>query len=179
MRRQAVWLLLAGLLGCSDTVSNVAGNYTLAVTNGANGCAFMNFMPGATASGVPFNVTQDGASVTGVVGGGAGLFANLVLGSATLTGTVSSTHLSMMLRGTRELMQGQCRYTVHATVEANLLGDTLLHLGLSALAALLMVWYAVSAGLRPLDRLREVLERHGIHPPARQEARMAPKEARR
>ncbi|WP_371233680.1 sensor histidine kinase [Pseudomonas sp. QE6] len=40
----------------------------------------------------------------------------------------------------------------------NLLGDTLLNLALSAIAALLMVWYAVSAGLRPLDRLRAAVE---------------------
>ncbi|MCP1626912.1 sensor histidine kinase [Pseudomonas nitroreducens] len=40
----------------------------------------------------------------------------------------------------------------------NLLADTLLNLALSAIAALMMVWYAVSAGLRPLDRLREAVE---------------------
>ncbi|KRV76183.1 sensor histidine kinase [Pseudomonas citronellolis] len=39
-----------------------------------------------------------------------------------------------------------------------LLTDTLLNLALSALAALVMVWYAVSAGLRPLDRLRAAVE---------------------
>lgn len=40
----------------------------------------------------------------------------------------------------------------------DLLGDTLIHLALSSIAALLMVWYAVSAGLRPLDRLRTAVE---------------------
>ncbi|CDF82767.1 integral membrane sensor signal transduction histidine kinase [Pseudomonas knackmussii B13] len=40
----------------------------------------------------------------------------------------------------------------------DLLADTLLNLALSALAALAMVWYAVSAGLRPLDRLRAAVE---------------------
>ncbi|QRY81762.1 sensor histidine kinase [Pseudomonas sp. PDNC002] len=40
----------------------------------------------------------------------------------------------------------------------SLLADTLLNLALSAVAALMMVWYAVSAGLRPLDRLRQAVE---------------------
>ncbi|KAF1072813.1 MAG: Swarming motility regulation sensor protein RssA [Pseudomonas citronellolis] len=38
-----------------------------------------------------------------------------------------------------------------------LLTDTLFNLLLSALAALALVWYAVSAGLRPLERLRQAV----------------------
>lgn len=39
-----------------------------------------------------------------------------------------------------------------------LMGDTLLRLGMLALGALVMVWFAVSAALRPLERLRTAVE---------------------
>nr|WP_090416053.1 sensor histidine kinase [Pseudomonas jinjuensis] len=72
--------------------------------------------------------------------------------------------VSLLQPVTQPELNGMAEIRVAETLGArerlarNLLGDTLLHLGLSALAALLMVWYAVSAGLRPLDRLREAVE---------------------
>ncbi|WP_408004434.1 sensor histidine kinase [Pseudomonas schmalbachii] len=72
--------------------------------------------------------------------------------------------VSLLQPVTQPELNGMAEIRVAETLGArerlarNLLGDTLLHLGLSALAALLMVWYAVSAGLRPLERLREAVE---------------------
>ena len=63
-------------------------------------------------------------------------------------------------------MSGMAEIRVAETTEArvrmarSLMADTLLRLGMLALGALLLVWFAVSAALRPLERLRgEVEER--------------------
>uniref|UniRef100_UPI0028A5C0CF sensor histidine kinase n=1 Tax=Pseudomonas sp. TaxID=306 RepID=UPI0028A5C0CF len=61
-------------------------------------------------------------------------------------------------------MNGMAEIRVAETEEArvsmarDLMTDTLLRLGMLALAALVMVWFAVSAALRPLERLRSAVE---------------------
>ncbi|WP_296264843.1 sensor histidine kinase [Pseudomonas sp. UBA6562] len=61
-------------------------------------------------------------------------------------------------------MNGMAEIRVAETDEAresmarDLMTDTLLRLGMLALAALMMVWFAVSAALRPLERLRSAVE---------------------
>ncbi|WP_236235173.1 sensor histidine kinase [Pseudomonas faucium] len=61
-------------------------------------------------------------------------------------------------------MNGMAEIRVAETEEARvrmargLMADTLLRLGLLALGALVMVWFAVSAALRPLERLRTAVE---------------------
>ncbi|MHC8325405.1 sensor histidine kinase [Pseudomonas sp. LB1P83] len=61
-------------------------------------------------------------------------------------------------------MNGMAEIRVAETDEArvamarSLAADTLLRLGMLAVGALLMVWFAVSAALRPLERLRTAVE---------------------
>lgn len=61
-------------------------------------------------------------------------------------------------------MNGMAEIRVAETEEARvrmargLMADTLLRLGMLALGALVMVWFAVSAALRPLERLRTAVE---------------------
>ncbi|MDG9885015.1 sensor histidine kinase [Pseudomonas sp. GD04058] len=61
-------------------------------------------------------------------------------------------------------MNGMAEIRVAETEEARvrmargLMADTLLRLGMLALGALLLVWFAVSAALRPLERLRSAVE---------------------
>ena len=61
-------------------------------------------------------------------------------------------------------MNGMAEIRVAETEEArvrmarSLMADTLLRLGMLALGALMLVWFAVSAALRPLERLRSAVE---------------------
>ncbi|MDH1147908.1 sensor histidine kinase N-terminal domain-containing protein, partial [Pseudomonas mosselii] len=61
-------------------------------------------------------------------------------------------------------MNGMAEIRVAETEEARvrmargLMADTLLRLGMLAFGALVMVWFAVSAALRPLERLRTAVE---------------------
>lgn len=61
-------------------------------------------------------------------------------------------------------MNGMAEIRVAETDEArvamarSLMADTLLRLGMLAIGALLLVWFAVSAALRPLERLRTAVE---------------------
>lgn len=61
-------------------------------------------------------------------------------------------------------MNGMAEIRVAETDEArvrmarSLMADTLLRLGMLAIGALLLVWFAVSAALRPLERLRSAVE---------------------
>lgn len=109
----------------SDSPANVAGNYTISVTNKDNGCGFANFTPGNTAASIPFTVTQSGSAATGTIEGLVGAWVTLVFGSNHFTGSVSGNTVTMTLYGTRSATQGNCTYTVNATVTATSSGDLL------------------------------------------------------
>ena len=62
-----ILLPLLGLGGCSgdnEFTANVAGNYTIAITNGASSCNFDNWVEGKETSGIGLVITQDGQSST-------------------------------------------------------------------------------------------------------------------
>lgn len=56
------------LLGCGAD-ANVAGNYSIALTNGDNGCNLSNFTPGNTSTNVGVTTVQDGSKVTMTING--------------------------------------------------------------------------------------------------------------
>jgi len=122
--RRLYWTLLL-LLGCGDSAVNMAGNYSIALTSGDNGCNFQGWTVGAMTSGIPLSVTQSGQSVSAVVGGAAGLYVNGALGSNTFTGTASGTTLVASIHGTRSYTQGACTYTITAIATGSLAGDYL------------------------------------------------------
>jgi hypothetical protein len=126
MRRAAVTLLaLVALASCDSSPANVAGDYTLAVTDHANGCGFQNWTEGESSSNIPLTVTQNGHDVTAILEGATGVWVDAILGAKTFTGTMSGHEMDVTLYGTRSITQGGCAYTVNANAVATLSGDTL------------------------------------------------------
>ena len=123
MRRLLLGLVLC--MGCDDDYANVAGDYTVAITNGANGCMFANYEVGASTSGIPVSITQTDDHVTAEVGGLAGGYLELVLGSRIFTGSVDGNDVSLRLTGTTMASMGTCDYSVDAVLEGRLTGDAM------------------------------------------------------
>ena len=116
------WLSLVLLAACGSDV-DAAGEYSVNVTNRENGCAFDDWTEGDTATNIPLTITQSDSEITGEVGGPAGLFLGVVLGSNVFEGTVSGDELDMTLFGTNSASDGNCTYTVNAIFEGELDGD--------------------------------------------------------
>jgi hypothetical protein len=126
MRLALLGSILVWAFGCGDSEpADVAGSYSLSLTNRENGCGFDNWMEGNTASNIPLELMQNGSDVTGEVGGGAGLVLDIVLGSRTYIGEVHGSSIDMDIFGTNSLSEGNCSYTYNSSVHANLDGDVL------------------------------------------------------
>lgn len=122
----ALAILVLGIGACGgDDPADVAGDYTLQITNEANGCGFDGWTEGEVAADVPLTVTQDGAAVTATIEGLAGGYVELVLGARTFTGEVDGARLELTLFGTRSATEGNCTYTINAEVDATIDGDLL------------------------------------------------------
>jgi hypothetical protein len=121
------WLVvgLAIVAACGGDPVDVAGEYSMAVTNRGNGCEFDDWDEGDTAQNIPLTVSQDGRDVTAQIGGLVGFFVEAALGSRTFEGVVSGDRVSMELYGTRSLSEGNCTYTINATVTGTLIGNAL------------------------------------------------------
>jgi hypothetical protein len=102
---------------------DVAGAYTVTVTNGANECGFAGFTEGAVATGVPLTVAQEATAVTADVEGPVGTFLDLALGSRTFEGDIAGSELALTLFGTNPFMLAACTYTVNGEVSATIDGD--------------------------------------------------------
>lgn len=113
------------LAACGGEDADVAGDYSIALTNRTNGCMFENWTEGDTATAIPVVITQDASAVTATVNGGAGVVLDLVLGSRVYTGSVDGDHLVLEIFGTRSLMMGGCTYTINSVIDAELSGDAL------------------------------------------------------
>mgnify|MGYP001298779192 CR=1 FL=1 len=118
--------LASSLAGCGSDPADVEGVWSVNLTNGADQCMVgsSSWMEGASTSGVPLTITQDGASATGTLDGVAGTYADVAFGSRTFTGTVSGSHVDMRLTG-RASSVGGCAYTLVADLEADVSGDTM------------------------------------------------------
>lgn len=117
--------LSAAAASCGSDPANVAGDYTMALTNRENGCAFTNWNEGDTSSGIPMLITQSGADITAVVGGLSGTFLQAWLGSNVYNGTASVNSIDLAVDGNRVLKGGNCNYTINSTIAADLNIDTL------------------------------------------------------
>lgn len=113
------------MVGCSSEPADVAGSFSIALTNGANGCEFDNWTEGDTAQNIPLTVTQEGENATATVGGAAAVTLNLVLGSNVYQGTVDGDHLRLEIFGTPSANEGNCTFTINSTIDADLSGDVL------------------------------------------------------
>lgn len=111
-------------IGCSDP-ADVAGDYTVALTNRENGCNFDNWTVGNTSSNIPVTITQAGTSMSATVGGGAALVLDLALGSHVYQGNVDGTHLNATIYGNNSTTSGNCTFTYNSTFDADSDGDFL------------------------------------------------------
>jgi len=115
--------------GCgSDATAppaDVHGNYALNETNGPSTCPLPNWTQGASTSGIPVTITQNGSSVTADVGGAGAIFLGLYCGNAHLEGTASGSNVDLLLRGTRSLSSGSCAFTIDAHLVATVDNDAL------------------------------------------------------
>jgi hypothetical protein len=112
--------------GCGDDPANVAGDYTVAVTSGANGCNLTNWQEGSSTSGIGVTITQDGGNATAIIEGFVGQYVMAALGSRTFTGTVDGTDLDLDLIGTNALTTGNCTYTYNALLDGGIDGDVII-----------------------------------------------------
>jgi hypothetical protein len=119
-------LLIALAAACgSSTPANVAGQYTVAVTNRDNGCNLQNWTVGQSAANIMVAITQNGATADATVQGAVGGYLDIILGAHDFTGDIDSHHLSLTLFGTRTQNSGNCTWTYNANLEADLAGDVL------------------------------------------------------
>ena len=123
MRRCAAWAIL--LCACGTDDANVAGNYTVALTNRDNGCNIGNWTVGGTAN-VDVTLTQSKADVTATVMGAAGLGLDVLLGAHVYTGTVSGSHVDLKIFGTRSQTMNNCSFTLTSEITASIHGDILM-----------------------------------------------------
>jgi hypothetical protein len=124
----ALPLLGLGLCACSsdsEFTGDVAGTYTVAITNGASSCPFDNWVEGKETTGIGLTLTQDSSNVHGSLDGLTGTFFTLAFGSASFDGTVSGSNITLHNYGTRSQQKGNCSYTYNATVTGSQSGDNI------------------------------------------------------
>ncbi len=116
------WAALAS--SCSSSPANVAGSYTVNLTDDQNGCMFDNWT--GTTMGVPLDITQNGTAVTATVGGLAGAYFDGVFGSHVMVGNVSGSHLDVVIHGTRQTTPAgtSCMVSLDADATVDLSGDS-------------------------------------------------------
>jgi hypothetical protein len=131
-RRKLRVLLLLGVVlgGCGSGneftagTADVAGNYTVAVTNGSSSCSF-EWEEGKQSTGIDLVITQDGQSAHATLGGATGAVFALLFGTADFDGTVTGSSLELTNFGERTAQQGNCSYTYNSTVKATQTGDSI------------------------------------------------------
>jgi hypothetical protein len=113
--------------GCTSDPANVAGSYTLAVTNGKNECAFPGYIVGNSASGITATFTQTGSKISADFGGSplAALVLDAVLNSSTFEGSVDGNDLDLQIVGSQAFSKDNCAYTFNARATATIDGDVL------------------------------------------------------
>jgi hypothetical protein len=119
-------LVLAACGGDGDAPADATGEYTIALTSGANGCNFENWEEGASTTGIQLVMAEVETGITGTVGGLPALFLDLLQGSHVFAGDVSGNNLLLELFGTKEQVQDGCTHFVNSTLDAELNGDILI-----------------------------------------------------
>jgi hypothetical protein len=108
-----------------QALTDISGDYIVTLTNGANDCQFANWTSGSSSS-VHLDVQQTGSSATGSVTGVAGLLFDAILGGMPeFQGTVSGDSFNLAAVGTNSAKDGQCSYTIKATLTGTLTGDAI------------------------------------------------------
>lgn len=105
--------------------ADVAGVYSVAVTNGTNGCNFADWQQGAVSKDIPLTVSQNGAHVSCTIDGVVGALVQLWLGSRGMNGELTGNELDLDLVGTNVQTSGACSYTIDLHVDATATGNAL------------------------------------------------------
>ena len=102
-------MLLVGLAAGCGSDAEVAGNYSVAITNRTNGCMLTNYTVGDTAANISVVITQSGSNVTLMVNGLAGLALVGLLGADrnTYSGGVDGPDVDVDSFGTRSQTSGR------------------------------------------------------------------------
>lgn len=124
MRALALGLLFVAACGTDDP-ADVAGNFTVAVTNRDNGCNLGNWTVGDSSAGIPVTIAQDGENVTATVMGLTGGGLTLALGSNMFSGKIVDDEMNLDLFGERPQMQNTCTFTYNAKIRGNVENDTI------------------------------------------------------
>jgi hypothetical protein len=127
------WLLVAlctpvAACGGDDDPVDVAGDYSVAITNRDNGCDLQPWAVGDSNSGIAVTITQDAkdkGTASATVGGLAGVFLTAAVGGNQFTGSVDGDELDLKLLGTTSHSKGNCTYTYNAVISGVLAGDAL------------------------------------------------------
>ncbi len=117
-------LALVLVAACTPT-ADVAGEYTVALTNRANGCNFQNWTVDQPTQGVSVTITQADATATASVNGLTGAYLDLVLGGHSFVGPVDGDTVELTLYGDRSGSMGNCTFTFNAVMRGELAGDAL------------------------------------------------------
>jgi hypothetical protein len=117
-----LWICATACGGDED--ANVAGDFTIAVTNRDNGCNLESWTTGASNSAL-VTLTQVMTDVTATVTGVPAIVLEAAIGGHVFAGKVSGNSLDLHLFGTRSKMSGNCTYTYNAEIHAVIDGDVL------------------------------------------------------
>jgi hypothetical protein len=117
-------LVVAAAAACSSNdnapPAQVAGDYTLTVTDNQNGCQVENFTTGATQSGITMAVTQNGTSLSATGTASSGLMLAFATGN-TLNGWIDGQEASLSSTVTHTV--GGCTYSTTATANLTFSGN--------------------------------------------------------
>jgi hypothetical protein len=142
------------------TSADVAGSYTVDVTNGQNGCNMGGWTDGAMSTGIGVTVAQNGTQLTATVGGLVGAFLSAGLGTNTFTGPLVGESATMTATGTVQVAQGSCTFTTNATIQAAFSGDTM-----QGTVTYQRVPVSTSSGCAALQGCMSVQNFSGVRPP--------------
>jgi len=128
LMRLLVLFCASQCVGCYDfdalsSSFDVSGQYSVNITNGQNGCAFGNWTPGASSSGIPLAITQSGQQVVATIGGTTGDYVNFFCGSKEFVGMIVAGGFEARLACTKTFTQQTCIYRVIADAKAQVRGD--------------------------------------------------------
>jgi hypothetical protein len=121
---KSLGLILLLVAACTSP-ANVAGTFTVGVTNHNDACG-IGWTVGQQASGVQVVITQSGANATATVMGGGALGLDVLVGTNVFAGTVSGDDVNLNITGTRAMQKGNCTYTLNAEITGKLAGNELM-----------------------------------------------------
>ena len=122
--------MCAVAFGCGDDdpppPANVAGDYTISVTNDENACMLADWTVGETTTNIPLTITQSGTAINGSITGLAGAWFDVVVGVHDFDeGSVVGNNITLTMHGTRAYNSGGCTATLQVDAAGTLMGDVL------------------------------------------------------